>query len=337
MKQFRIPFYYPYVSEQMRQAAYNALGDKIIGQGEKVEELERLLNKNLGTKNLLTLNSGTSALELAYNLIGLKSGDEVISPVLTFVGATVPLVRHGVKVVFADITDTLLLDWDDVARKITPKTKAIVNAHLIGKLSLAPKLSIPIIGDAAQYLGKTENETFTTYSFQAVKLLTTIDGGAIVCKYNKDYRAAKLLRWYGIDRETGKDNIEVDIKVPGYKYHMNDVTASIGIAGLKDVKKLKAERAKLQKLYDKLLNGFGGSPYLIYVRNREKLRAKLAELGVQTGIGLRRNDIYSIFGGKRQNLPNMNRLERSYLLLPCHNHMTLDDVEFISKAVKKYY
>lgn len=336
-----IPFFFPFISEEMRQAAYDALGEKFIAQGKKVEEFEKLLNFSLGVRNLLTLNSGTSALELAYHLLDLKPGDEVIVPVFTFIGATVPLVRRGVKIVFADVKDNLLMDWDDVEKKITKKTKTIVDAHLFSQLNETRDLGVPVVGDSAQYLGKTSKERFTIYSFQAVKLLTTVDGGALVCQQRIDYRRAKLLRWYGINRETGKNNIDVDIKEAGFKYHMNDVTAAIGIAGLKVLDKLKKERIMLQNHYRQNLKGIsglkaiGGLPFLVHVPHRTRLVTKLASLGIETGLNLRRNDLYSICGGKRQNLSNMNRLETTYLLLPCHNHMTVKDVEFISDAIKK--
>lgn len=336
-----IPLFYPFVSEEMRQAAYGALGEKIITQGQKVDEFEKLLNLTLGIRNLLTVNSGTSALELAYHLLDLKPGDEVITPVFTCAGTNIPLLRRGVKIVFADVKDNLLMDWDDVLKKITSKTRAVVNVHLFGTLNKSRKLPIPIVGDAAQYLGKTKGERFTAYSFQAVKIMTTVDGGALVCERQKDYKRAKLLRWYGIDRETGKNNIDVDIFEAGYKYHMNNVTASIGIAGLKILDKLKKERTVLQNIYRKELENvtgikiIGGSPYLIHTRNRARLAKKLASKGIETGLGHRRNDLYTIFGGKRLNLPNMNRLEKTYLLLPCHNKMSLKDVEFICAAIKE--
>lgn len=341
-KYHNIPLFYPFVSSDMRRVAYDALGEKIIAQGQKVIEFEKLLNLTLGTQNLLAVNSGTSALELAYDLLDLKPGDEVITPVFTFAGTNIPLVRRGVKIVFADVKDNLLMDWDDCLKKITPKTKVVVNVHLFGQRNVTRKLAIPIVGDSAQYLGKTFGERFTAYSFQATKILTTVDGGALVCKLPSDYKRAKLLRWYGIDRETDKDNIDVNIKEAGYKYNMNNVAAAIGIAGLKILNRLKKERTVLQDCYREKLKDtpqikvIGGSPYLIHVPNREKLMLKLALLGIETGLGgLCRNDLYTIFGAKRQDLPNMNRLERSYLLLPCHNHMTVADVELIANAVKK--
>lgn len=341
-KYYQIPLFYPFVTKKMKDAAYAALGERIIGQGKRVDEFEKRLNLILDTHNLLTLNSGTSALELAYHLLDLKTGDEVITPVFTFSGANIPLVRYGVKIIFADVKDNLLLDWTDVKRKITTKTRAIINAHLFDQRNETRNVGIPIIGDAAQYLGKTQGERFTIYSFQATKILTTVDGGALVCERKKDYKRAKLLRWYGIDRETGKNTLDVDIVEAGYKYHMNNVTASIGLAALPLLPILKTKISQLQNRYREGLKDIpdikviGGSPFLIHVPHREKLRARLMTLGIETGLTICRNDMYSLFGGKRQNLPNMNRLEKTYLLLPCHNHMNIKDVEFICAAIKKY-
>ena len=189
-----IPLFYPNVSQDSIAAVTNTLNTRWIGQGKKVDEFEKKLSF-LG-KNVLTVNSGTSALELAYHLLDLKAGDEVITPIFSFVGTNLPLIRRGVKLVFADIRDDLLLDWDDAVSKITPKTKAIINLHLFGKINRTPKLNIPVIGDAAHYLDKTENELFTIYSFQATKIITTVDGGALVCENSEDYKRAKLLRLY---------------------------------------------------------------------------------------------------------------------------------------------
>jgi dTDP-4-amino-4,6-dideoxygalactose transaminase len=239
-----------------------------------------------------------------------------------------------VKVVFADITDELLLDFEDVKRKITPKTRAVVNVHLLGKYNKAPKLPVPIIGDSAQYVGKTEGELFTCYSFQATKIITTVDGGMLVCKRKKDYERARLLRWYGIDREAGKPNIEVNIKEAGYFFGMNNIDASMGIEGLKIVEKLKNQRKEFQDIYKKEIGGMGGSPYLIHTKNRKGLKKKLALKGIESGLVHMRNDTHTVFGGKKQNLPKMNRLEKTYLFLPCHNRMTIKDVKYICRTIK---
>ncbi len=335
-----IPLFYPNVTREMKQAAWEAMGEKILTQGKTVDEFEKKFGRTLDVNNVLSVNSGTSALELAFHLLNLKAGDEVISPVFTFIGANVPLARSGVKVVFADVKDNLLLDWDDALSKITKKTKAIIQAHLFDQINETRNTSVPVVGDAAQCLAKTSGEKFTVYSFQAVKRITTVDGGVLICREHSDYLRGKLLRWYGIDRETGQDKAEVDITEAGYKYHMSNVTAAIGIEGLKVMNKLRKKIDILKNSYyhnlkDLRIKVISGSPFLIHVSNRERLIQRLANQGIETGLTIRRNDLYSIFGSRRKNLPNMNRLESTYLLLPCHNHMSLKDVEFICKQIRK--
>jgi dTDP-4-amino-4,6-dideoxygalactose transaminase len=233
------------------------------------------------------------------------------------------------------VKDNLLLDFDDVKKKITPRTKAVINVHLFGIYNKAPVLSVPIIGDSCQYLGKTEGELFTAYSFQATKIITTIDGGMLVCKRKSDYMRAKLLRWYGIDRETRQPNIDVRIHEAGYKYHMNDMTALLGIDGLNHLDSLLEHRMKLQNRYKELIGGYGGSPYLIHSLHRNKLITQLARYGIEAGLVHKRNDIHPIFGEKRQDVPTMNRIEHQYIFLPCHNHMTIRDVDYICRRIKE--
>ncbi len=338
-----IPLFYPDVNQQMKQAVITALNQQMIGQGQIVDQFEEQLCQKLNTKHLITVNCGTSALEIAYQLLDLKSGDEVISPVLTCTATNLPLVRRGIKIIFADIQENLLIDWEDVKRKISPKTKAIINVHLFNQISQTPKLPVPIIGDAAQYLGHTENEVFTAYSFQATKIITTVDGGALACKYQKDYKRAKLLRWYGINRENGQDHIDVDIFEAGYKYHMNNITAAMGIAALAKLDSKKQHIKSLQKIYFDILKDLseikliGGSPFLIHAQNRQSLIQSLNQQGIEAGLVHKRNDLYTVFGSKRQLLPNMNKYENSYLLLPCRANINKGQVEYIASQIRRFY
>ena len=157
----------------------------------------------MGYKYPLFVNSGTSALELAYHLIGLKKGDEVIVPVLDCMAGQTGLLRRGVKIVFADIDENLNIDPRDVEIKITKKTKAIVGVHL-GGIHFNPELyevakGIPLIVDSSQYHAKTKGD-YICYSFQAIKHITTCDGGMLVLNNKEEYERARKLRWFGIDR-----------------------------------------------------------------------------------------------------------------------------------------
>ena len=333
---YKINLFHPYVPKDAINAVAKTLSSRWIGQGPKVAEFERRLQPIVGSQNVLAVNSATSALELVYHMMNLGPGDEVISPVYNCTAGNIPLARRGVKVVFADVKDDLMLDWNDAKKRINAKTKAIINVHMSNGPNEIRDLGVPVINDSANYLGKTTGGLFTVYSFQATKLLVTVDGGLLVCRNKTDYKRAKLLRWYGIDRESGKNNIDADIFEAGYKYHMNDVTASIGLASLNKLKAIKQHRNALQRRYKRHLGGIGGSPYLVHVKDRTKLVKELAKAGVETGLVHKRNDIYSVFGGKKLKLPNMNRLEDIYLFLPCHNRMTIKDADFIAEIVKAY-
>lgn len=223
-----------------------------IGQGPRVDEFEARLRDFLGVPYVVTTNSGTSALHLAYRLAGIERGSKVISTPMTCAATNMPLLERGAKIIWADVDRRSgNIDPSSVDRKISPNTKAIVCVHFGGYpcdmewlQAIALENDVPIIEDAAHAFGSESrgkigsHSDFVAFSFQAIKTLTTIDGGALVCKREEDYRRAKLLRWYGMDRED-KTRLELrceaDVAEHGYKFHMNDVNATIGIANLASV------------------------------------------------------------------------------------------------------
>ena len=330
----------PYINEKMRQAAVEVMKSDMVGQGPKVDEFEEKFAKAFKYRYVASVNSATAGLELVYHLLNLGPGDEVITPVFTCTATNLALVRRGVKVVFADVKDNLLVDRKDVLSKITPRTKAVINVHLHGSRSDIGKMPVPVVGDAAQY-SDWVNDDYVVYSFQATKLFSTGDGGIVVLPGKREYKRAKLLRWYGIDRDTGKPNIMVDIKEAGFKYHMNDITAAMGTAALQELDSLRDHRSTLVAHYFRELQNIPGidlqggyGPFLILAEHRTRLVEKLREHGIEAGIMHQRNDIYSVFGGRRQNLNNMNRIEKKYLFLPLHHAVTENDVRYISKVIK---
>ena len=189
--------------------------------------------------------SGTDALHLAYILAGLKKGDEVIAPVYTCTATNIPFLYMGVNIKFADIDiETMNISVDSVKKLITKKTKAIICMHYGGlpcdldELQiLANKYKIPLIEDAAHAVGATYKKKtigsisdFTMFSFQAIKHITTGDGGMLSLKNKKLIEKAKRIRWFGISREDKQKGIwENDISEIGYKYQMTDLGASLAI------------------------------------------------------------------------------------------------------------
>jgi dTDP-4-amino-4,6-dideoxygalactose transaminase len=270
----------------------------------------------------------------------------------------------GAKPVFADIRpDTLTMDPADVEKKITKETKAIVVVHLgglvedVGKFrSLSRRYDIPIIEDAAQALGarRLGYGQYTCYSFQAIKHLTTGDGGMLVVKKAAEYARAKRLRWFDIDREAKKNRkwqawdrrgITFDQEVPGYKYQGNDIAASLGLAGLKTVRGTIDHRRQLAAEYRRLLAGCRAvellkdgdtSNWLFMVKvkgSRDDLAEYLLRHGVETNVAHIRNDIFRVFGGKRLNLPGMNEVEHQYICLPLNDWVKMKDVRYICKLL----
>jgi perosamine synthetase len=354
-----IPLFYPYIpKKKILKEISDSLSGRWLGQGPKVKKFEEEFGKMMGYKYPLMLNSGTSALELAYHIIGLKKGDEVIVPILNCTAGQMGLLRRNVKIVFADIDENLNLSPEDLQKKITKKTKAIVAVHLGGipfdeKIyNIAKKHNVPLIVDAAQHHVKSEGD-FICYSFQAIKHITTCDGGMLILKDEKNYKRAKLLRWFGIDREKKEAKnyqawerraMTFDIEEAGYKYQPTDIDASFGMAALPDLPKIISYRKKLVEAYKKNLPKnikiiAGGSYWLmgVLVENRDDLAEYLLKNGVDNNLVHLRNDIFKVFGGKRLNLPNMNRVESKYLYLPLNTKVTVKDVKKICTLIKKFY
>lgn len=340
----RIKLFQPYVSWWAVWYALRVLRSGQLAEGPQVKVFEKEFGQKFGFKNVAAVNSGTSALELAYELAGIVSGDEVITPVLTCTATNIPLVRRGAKIIFADIERDLNINIEDVKSKITPQTKAIVFVHFGGNnrgleelLYLSAERKIILIEDAAQALGSHfwGKADFTCVSFQAIKSLTTGDGGAIICRDDNLDRKARRLRWFGYDRELKHKLGDTDLLEPGYKYHMNDIAGAIGRGNLKSFYKVLAHQQKLIHAYEE--GGISAYPWFAMVLTpcRSELRDHLKEKGIETGIYHYRNDQYAIFGG-RQSLPIMDAIENQYLLLPLHPQVSVPDVRRICDLVNKF-
>lgn len=331
-----IKLFKPYVSWKAIRNVVRVLRSGHLNSGPEVLKFEYEFGKKFGLNNVLALNSGTSALELAYELADIRPGDEVITTVLTCTATNIPLARIKAKIVFADIDLDLNINIHDVKEKITKKTKAIVFVHFGGNnrgltelLSLCKDRGIVLIEDAAQAVGSDNwgKADFTCVSLQAIKTLTAGDGGFLICKSAKDYEKAKRLRWYGFDYRS----TQAGLSVAGYKMEMNDVTAAIGRGNLADIDKILAHKRKLAAIYKKY--GIEGHAWLAlgYVK---RLPPNFVEF--ETGQHHYRNDKYELFGGKRLNLPIMNQLECSYIFFPYHYYVTEKQAHLIGKTYEIY-
>ncbi len=272
-----IPLFYPYISEKAKDEVLDTLNSRWIGQGPKVDNFEKQFSAKLAPNHFsLATGSGTDSLHLSYILSNITKDDEVITPVFTCTATNLPLLYEGAKPIFTDIDpNTLNINVDDIEHRITKKTKAIVSVDYGGipsnyeKLrSICDSYNLTFISDAAQslgtkFLGKSicEFADLTNYSFQAIKTITTADGGMVVIKNRDLYEKAKRLRWFGIDRSAKQKGIwENDISEIGYKYQMTDLSACLGLAALDDLDYLINYRKKLLNSYVKEINNPNVNP-----------------------------------------------------------------------------
>jgi perosamine synthetase len=362
-----VPLFYPHMPANAINEVIDTLSGRWIGQGPKVDLFEdKLKEKFLGDFTPLAVGSGTDALHLAYLLAGINKGDEVLVPVFTCTATNIPLLYIGAKIVFVDINpQTLNLCMEDLASKISEKTKAVVCVDYGGvpcdyeeMNKLCKKFNVILISDAAHSLGSSymgvhsgQLADFTIFSFQAIKTLTTGDGGMLVMRDKTLLNRAKELRWFGIDRSAKQKGVwENDIKEIGFKYQMNDISAAIGLAGLVEVDNVITYRNMLfgkyeqglKKSNDAKLVGFSktdryfNSAWLATILvegNRIGLMNKLRENKIESAQVHYRNDRYSIFSKSKSTLKNMDAIEDHYLVLPLHTMMNPDDVATICEVI----
>jgi dTDP-4-amino-4,6-dideoxygalactose transaminase len=348
-----IKLFQPYISQEARDNVQRVLSGTQIAQGPEVDLFEKEFAEKFGFEawQIVSLNSGTSALELAYEIAELGEYDHVISPVLTCTATNIPLIRRKVQMSFGDIVgkQSLNMDVDDAENKILANTKAIVYVHFGGSthnLDLFEDLTedhgLDLICDAAQALGAplSRKARFSCISLQAIKSLTAGDGGVLVCRDRDDAILARKLRWFGYDREEKQRLGDTDLDVAGYKMHMNDISAAIGRGNLAHWDEIIEHRHAINKIYSDYEDDNRPQRLIYGVWNPQVtgigyLKAKEAaeKAGFEIGQHHYRNDKYSLFRSVYSNCPNMDALGDNYFLLPCHMGMTLADAEMIAKTI----
>jgi perosamine synthetase len=256
-----IEFFNTTIAPTAVDAVSDTLRSTRISAGAKADLFEMNLS-NYGLKNPVTVNSGTVTMHLALLAAGVCPGDEVIIPAQTFIATGMAVLYVGATPVFADINlHDGNISVNSIIKKITSKTKAIIPVHWGGYPCdlhainfIAKSRNIAVIEDAAHAFGSMYRgnmigniSQFTSFSFQAIKHLTTGDGGALCCKYEEDANLVKRMRWFDIDRENTKTGFlgerVYDAVNIGYKYHMNDIAATLGIENLKYIDK-RLERVR---------------------------------------------------------------------------------------------
>lgn len=362
----RVVLFHPYVPDGTGESVAEVLRTRWIGQGPRVDQFEKEFGSFIGENSSLAVGSGTDALHLAYLLAGIQAGDEVITPVFTCTATNLPLLYIGATPVFADVDPkTMNISVSSIREKITSRTKAIATVDYGGLPcdydeieQIANEFNLKIIDDAAHAVGGSyrgrkigEIADFTTFSFQAIKHITTGDGGLLAIKDPALYEKGKRLRWFGIDRVAKQGGIwSNDITELGYKYQLTDIGATMGLAGLDKIDHILKHRRNLLSIYISELAEVPGLYnvgsesltdrehaawlHTVLVDRRDDLQAKLLSHGVESGPVHYRNDLYSILGGRQDIFPNMDSIESRYLVLPIHMYVSPSDVYRICDLIK---
>ena len=364
-----IPIFYPHIPKNAKKSISKVLSSRWIGQGPLVDDFEKKFSNQFCDKMpVIAVGSGTDALHLAYILGNIKKNDEVICPVFTCTATNIPLLYIGAKIKFADIDPkTLNISIESVEKLITKKTKAIVFVNYGGILNnleklnkIAKKNKIILIQDAAQSLGArykkksiTKYADFTIFSFQAIKHITSGDGGALTVRNKFHEKKGKRIRWFGIDRPKKQGGTwENDIKEVGYKYQLTDLGACLLLDSMREYKSIRSHRNSIYKTYLKYI--FQNKKikcvqsidknaeevmwlFTVITPYKDLLQKKLREKNIETNQVHFRNDRYSIFKKfkKSKKFKNMDIIQDKYLVLPMHTKMTISDAKRVSQEINK--
>ncbi len=338
----------PGVSEMLTKTIHSGY----VGQGPRVEEFEQKLYDEWGTISVpLATSSCTHALDLAYHLCGITHGSEVISTPMTCSATNIPLVVRGAKIVWADVDRvTGLISPDDVEKKITERTKAIVAVDWAGRPCDYQRLrsfGVPVIQDSAHRLGLSKwHGDYVCWSFQAIKFLTTGDGGALLVPSEQRERA-ELLRWYGLDRKTSASfRCEQNIKEAGYKYHMNDIAATIGLGNFEEAHENCQRNVENAKLYSESFSDLPITtpppdpqcPFWLYSLvsgNRSSLQNHLRDTGIESGQVHRSCDRHDVMRGR--DLDGVFSFDLSQLSIPVGWWLKESDKELVIASVRSFF
>ena len=348
------------------EAVSKVLKNEYLGMGKQVLNFENELNAFFNSKTVC-VNSGTAAIQLALQAVGVERGDEVLVQSLTYLATYQAISALGAIPVSCDIlSDSFTIDLKDAKTKITSKTKVILPVHYAsnpGNLDeiyeFANTYDLRVVEDAAHAFGSLYKKNIigsigdvVCFSFDGIKNITSGEGGAVVTKNKEVIDYIKDARLLGIENDSSKRyenkrSWDFDVKNQGWRYHMSDIMASIGRIQLKKFPVFKDKRQKLSNLYLNKLSNIKNIilikldytiivPHIFVIRitngYRDSIRNQLLDEGIQTGLHYKPNHLLSFYK-TNFSLPNTEKLYSEILTLPLHPDLDYSDVDFISKTI----
>jgi len=343
-----------------------------LGLGSFVLEFENNLKDYLGAKHVIAVNTGTTALHIALDALGIGEGDEVIVPSLTFCASIQVITALRATPVFCEVDpDTLNMDVEDVKKRITSRTRAIMPVHYCGQacdmdalIDIGKDKGIAIVEDAAHAFGSSYKGRkigsfgdITCFSFDPIKNITCGEGGAVALKDDGMAEEIRRKRILGIDKDTwhrykNERSWFYEVTTQGYRYHMSNINAAIGLAQLKKMDQFIDKKRRIVSIYN---SSFGNLPglkilkwnleetapftYIVRVLNgkREELIEFLKEKGVGTGIHYIPNHLQPFFKHFSSPLSTTEKLAEEILTLPLYYDMSDDDVDLVIDSVVSFF
>ena len=359
------------IGEEEKSAVINVLDKEYLGMGEEVELFEKDLSK-LFLRDTICVSSGTAAVQLAIQACGIGFGDEVLVPSMTYVATFQAIKATGAEPIACDISEeTCLIDLEDALSKLSKNTKAIIPVHYTGGVgnlnklySFASKHKLRVIEDAAHAFGsKYQNKLvgsigdIVCFSFDGIKNITSGEGGCVVTNDSKVIENIKNSRLLGVEKDSDKRynnsrSWNFNVSKQGWRYHMSNIMAAIGIQQLKKFNKFAIRRKQIATAYDKLLSLNQNILFLnrdyknvvphIYVvrienlNDRDGLREAMYKEGVEIGVHYTPNHFLNFFkSDKKIKLPVTEKVYKEIISLPIHPDVNNDDIEYVILTLEK--
>ncbi|MBM2818971.1 MAG: DegT/DnrJ/EryC1/StrS aminotransferase [Nitrosarchaeum sp.] len=371
----RIPVFIPFIGNDTKKHLEDALDVGWLGMGASTKEFEERIADFLNLENrfVVTTNTGTSALHIALRAAGIGSGDEVITPSFNYVADHQAIKMTGANVVMCDIKEENLgIDCEKAEKLVTEKTKAIIPLHFAGipcnqkeVFEMAEKYNLRVIEDAMHAFGTTiDNKKIgsygdvTCFSFDPVKIVTSIDGGCVIVNNEEEFKRLQKFRLLGVDKDTterykNKRSWDYDVVSEGYRYHLTNIMASVGISQIKRVVEFIESRQKICQEYNKAFKNIEGvkvpqtdfkeiSPFIYSLRvlddKREFLIKHLDKIGIDVGIHFIPVHKHSYFANDRcGDMTVTDRVVKEILTLPLHTNMKSEYVQRVINGITSFF